>query len=307
MKTIVKLDWSPYLKTSMAETLSTQIRRAELSHTAALMRKNVMEMMMENGYGHPASCLGLADLFTVLYFGGALSVFPENPMEKSRDRMVVSCGHVSAIVYTALAMAGFFPQKRLKKYACENGLPGHLCRHEPPGVEISAGSLGQGVSVAAGMAMALREKGGNVILLSSDGEQQEGQVWEAYMAAVKFRLSNLITVIDANGIQNSGRTSEIMPMGNLYKKYKAFGFDVIEQDGHDLLGIREALHELKSGKAPGLLLLNTVPGKGVSFMENNAAWHGDLPSGIQAEQAKEELETKLKETSSWLSFLKEMS
>lgn len=303
----MKLDWSPYVKERPPETMAEQKHKAALTVTAAAMRSKVMEMMYASDYGHPASCLGLADLFTALYFGGAMKQKPEDPLSETRDRLVVSCGHVSAIVYTALAMAGYFDEAELSRYACKDGLPGHLCRFNPFGVEVSTGSLGQGVSMAVGMAMALKNKGRKVFLLTSDGEQQEGQVWEAYLAAKKHHLSNLIIFVDCNGIQNSGSTAEIMPLGSLSKKYRSFGFNVIEQDGHDIMGILDSVERVSLEEMPGLILLKTTPGKGVSFMEGNPAWHGDLPAGPLAEQALRELAEKHRETASWQGFIGQMA
>ncbi len=303
----VKLDWSPFSKGVAAETLGFQARKACLSAKAARLRTKAMETMLAADYGHPASSLGLAELFAVLYFGGVLNVSAACPFAEGRDRMVVSNGHVSAIVYATLAEAGFISDDDLKTYARTDGLPGHLTRFAPHGVEISSGSLGQGVSVAVGMAAALKPSGRRVFLLTSDGEQQEGQVWEAWQAAVKYGLSNLTVFIDCNGIQNSGRTAEVMPVGNAAKKFKAFGFRTVECDGNDVAAICDAFALTADADAPKAIILYTVPGKGVSFMENDPAWHGDLPSGSRAEEALRELRNKEREIKSWQSFLKEMA
>lgn len=301
-----RLDWSPYSTGRPAETLAVQRRKAELSLAAACLREDVMRMMLKSRYGHPASCLGLAELFAALYAGGILNFSARRPLNPARDRLVVSCGHVSALVYTALASAGFIASEKLEKYACRGGLPGHLERFHPAGVEISAGSLGQGVSTAVGMALALKETGRRVFLLTSDGEQQEGQVWEAYMAVRKYHLPNLLIFVDVNGLQNSGTTAEIMPVGSLVKKYRAFGLPAVEQDGHDAPGIVRAAETMLESGGLGVILLRTVPGKGVSFMENNPVWHGDLPEGALAEQACRELEKRRREAESWKFFLEQM-
>lgn len=303
--TEVSLDWSPYLLEKKAAPLEEEAKKAMLSNVAAAMRLNTMEMMVAANYGHPASSLGLADLFTALYFGDIMR-YSTTTMFKSLDRIVISCGHISAIVYTALAMAGYFEKEKLPRYACKEGLPGHLCRMDPYGVDVSTGSLGQGVSMAVGMAMALKKEDRNVFLITSDGEQQEGQVWEAYLAAKKFNLSNLITFVDCNGIQNSGTTAEIMPVGDLARKYRSFGLSVIERDGHDMMGIIRAVQHVRKTKEPSIILLKTIPCKGVSFMENNAKWHGDLPEGALLDQALMELEQEFKKSESWQTFIKEM-
>ena len=302
----IKLDWTPFLRSKAEETLNVQKQKSALEAKAARLRVKTMEMMSEAKYDHPASSLGLADLFAVLYFSGFLNISPNSPFSEERDRVVISNGHISAIVYTTLAEAGFISEDYLKTYAKKGGLPGHLTRFSPPGVEITSGSLGQGVSIAVGMAVALKSRGRRVYLVTSDGEQQEGQVWEAWQAASKYNLSNLTVFIDCNGIQNSGKTAEVMPVGNMTKKLKSFGFKVTECDGNDVLALCKALDPIEETNMPKAFVLHTVPGKGVSFMENDPVWHGNLPSEIARRAALRELKKKEREIKAWQTFLKEI-
>lgn len=302
----IRLDWSPYTKTNKTTAgFADEREKARLNDIAAQMRLNVMNMMINAGYGHPASCLGLCDLFTALYFGGLMKYSPLNPYWPDRDRLVVSCGHISALMYTALSMAGYFPAGRLDGYARAGGLPGHPHRSVGEGIENSSGSLGQGFGVGTGMALALKKTGQRVFLVTSDGEQQEGQIWEACQAAVKYRLTNLTVFIDENGIQNSGKTSDIMPSGDLAKKYAAFGFRTITLQTPAAFDIVQAV---QGGYAdgPAAVILKTVPGKGVSFMENNPAWHDDIPSGRLERQALDELSVQKQKSAAWQRFLNNM-
>ena len=304
----VRLDWSPFTGNKNAPSLdfAQEGEKARLNDIAAQMRFNVMEMMCNAGYGHPVSCLGLSDLFTALFFGGLLRYDAENPFWNGRDRLVVSNGHISALLYTALSMAGFFPASDLSNYARKNGLPGHPHRDLARGIELSSGSLGQGVSAAVGMAIALKPSGQNVYLTTSDGEIQEGQVWEAMQAAVKYKLSNLHIFPDCNGIQNSGFTKDVMPSGDLKKMFSAMGFDVAVCHDASAFEIAQTVKRKKPSDKPFLCLLNTTGGKGVSFMENDPYWHDEIPAGELKEKALAELETQSRKASYWKKFLTQM-
>ncbi|MBP3404181.1 MAG: transketolase [Alphaproteobacteria bacterium] len=302
----IQLDWSPYTKTTKTGmTFVEEREKARLNNIAAQMRLNVMKTMINADYGHPASCLGLCDLFTALYFGGLMKYSPSNPFWPDRDRLVVSCGHISALMYTALSMAGYFPAGRLDGYARAGGLPGHPHRCVGEGIENSSGSLGQGYGVGTGMALALKKTGQHVFLITSDGEQQEGQIWEACQVAVKYRLTNLTVFIDENGIQNSGRTADVMPSGDLAKKYAAFGFRTITLHPLTAFDIVQAVRSSRADR-PVAVILKTVPGKGVSFMENNPDWHDDIPSGDLKKQALEELNKQKQRSDAWQNFLNKM-
>ena len=302
----VLLDWSPFTKTQRDLSFSEEREKARLNDLAAQMRLNVMRTMIRADYGHPASCLGLCDLFTALYFGGVMKYSISRPAWDKRDRLVVSCGHISALLYTALSMAGYLSGKDLDNYARAGGPGGHPQRCVEKGIENSSGSLGQGVGIAFGLALALQKTGQKVFLISSDGEQQEGQVWEAYHAAIKYNLSNLIVFVDENGIQNSGTTLDVMPSGNLKKKFNAFDFNVISLENACAFNIVRTLKTLQSPSKPSVIVLKTTAGKGVSFMENNPFWHDGVPRGKLKEQALKELNEQKRQTGLWLNFLNKM-
>lgn len=303
-----RLDWSPFVEHTVIPylDLAQEREKARLNETAAKMRFNAMEMMCAADYGHPVSCLGSADLFTALFFGNIMRYDANNPFWDGRDRLVVSNGHISALFYTALSMAGFFPASDLKNYACANGLSGHPHRDVSKGIEISSGSLGQGVSVAVGMAIALKPLRKNVFLTTSDGEIQEGQVWEALQAAVKYKLSNLFVFPDCNGIQNSGFTKDVMPSGDLEKIFSAMGFEVTVCRDASAFEIAQTVKRKQSADKPLMCLLNTIGGKGVSFMENDPFWHDEIPVGDLREKALNELSVQKQKASSWGKFLTEM-
>ncbi|MBR4127069.1 MAG: transketolase [Alphaproteobacteria bacterium] len=303
-----RLDWSPFVEHKNTSRLdfAKEQEKARLNEITAQMRFNVMEMMCNAGYGHPISCLGLSDLFAALFFGGLLHYDAKNPSWDGRDRLVVSNGHISALFYTALSMAGYFPASDLSNYARKNGLPGHPHRDLAKGIELSSGSLGQGVSVAVGMAIALKPLRRDVFLTTSDGEIQEGQVWEAMQAAVKYELSNLNVFLDCNGIQNSGFTKDVMPSGDLEKTFSAMGFDVAVCHNASAFEIAQTVKMKKPADKPFLCLLNTTGGKGVSFMENEPYWHDEIPVGDLKEKALAELAVQKQKASSWKNFLTQM-
>ena len=234
---------------------------------------------------------------TVLYFE-KMRVDPKNPQDPDRDRFVLSKGHCTPALYPVLSLRGFFPAEDLKAYrSIEGHMSGHAEMHYVKGVDMSTGSLGQGISVAVGMALAgkLDQKDYRVYALLGDGEVEEGQVWEAGMAAAKYHLDNLCGIIDVNGLQIDGKTADVMPSEPLRQKWEAFGWNVIECDGHDYAAISDALDAAAAHQGkPTMILAKTVKGKGVSFMENEAGWHGKAPNAEQYQQAKAELEATLK-------------
>lgn len=268
-----------------------------LAVTATKARLMGVEAVYRAASGHPGGSLSCMDVLTTLYFH-VMRVDPKNPQDPDRDRFVMSKGHCSPAVYPVLALRGFFPADELKMFRSVDGhMSGHVEMHVP-GVDMSTGSLGQGISAAVGMALAgkLNGKDYRVYSILGDGELAEGQVWEAMMAAAKYKLDNLCACVDVNGLQIDGPTCEVMPTDPLDKKFEAFGWHVIKIDGHDYEAIAKAYDEAETVKGrPTMILARTVKGKGVSYMENQAGWHGKAPSAEQFQQAKAELEAKLKE------------
>lgn len=268
-----------------------------LAVNATKARLLAVQMVHDAASGHPGGSLSCLDVLTTLYFD-QMRVDPKNPKDPDRDRFVMSKGHCSPAVYPVLALRGFFPAEQLKLF---RSIEGHVSGHvemSMPGVDMSTGSLGQGISVAVGIALGgkLNGKDYRVYAILGDGELAEGQVWEAMMAAAKYKLDNLCACVDVNGLQIDGPTAEVMPTEPLDKKFEAFGWNVIHVDGHDYQAIHDAYETAKTVKGkPTMLLARTVKGKGVSYMENQAGWHGKAPNDEQWEQAKAELEAKLKE------------
>lgn len=266
----------------------------QLETLANKIRVDVIRMLLEAGSGHSAGSLGSADIFTSLYFA-ILNIKPENPNWPERDRFVLSAGHLCPVYYATLARAGFFSHKELKTLRkLGSRLQGHPHNLSLPGVETSSGSLGQGLSQAVGMALAgrLDNKRYRVYCLMSDGEQQEGQTWEAAMFAGNSRLSNLTAIIDRNNIQIDGFTEEIMPLEPLKEKYEAFNWHVLEIDGHNNEQIIDACNEAKAiFEKPTVIVAHTIPGKGVEFMEQKFQWHGKPPDAKQAREALHDLRT----------------
>jgi transketolase len=265
----------------------------QLKEMAKKLRRHVITMIAKAGSGHPGGSLSAADIVTALYFR-VLHHDPKDPQWSERDRFILSKGHAAPILYAALAESGYFPVAELETLRkIDSRLQGHTDRTLTPGVEMSAGSLGMGLSFAIGTAMAARldSKPYRTYVLLSDGECQEGQTWEAALAAPHFKLDNLTAMVDCNGIQLSGRTCDIMNLEPLIQKWQAFGWHVIEIDGHDLDQILSAIHEAEKMKGrPTVITARTIKGKGVSFMENNVAFHGKAPTPEEAERALKELE-----------------
>ncbi len=264
----------------------------QLELIAARGRRLGMEMVFRAASGHIGGSLSAMDILTELYFE-ELRVDTAEPKAPGRDRFVMSKGHCTPALYSILALKGFFPEKQLELFrSIEGHMSGHPDMVNVPGVDMSTGSLGQGLSAAVGMAIAGKMDGAGyrVYALMGDGEIEEGQIWEAAMSAAKYGLSNLCGIVDVNGLQIDGRTADVMPSEPLDKKFEAFGWNVIKADGHDFDSLRAALAEAKAEKSrPSVILAKTVKGKGVSFMENDAGWHGKAPNAEQFKQAMAEL------------------
>ena len=272
--------------------------KKQLSIIACKVRMGIVESTYCAKCGHPGGSLSAADMFTYLYFK-ELNVNPADPKWENRDRFVLSKGHTAPGLYAALAHRGFFPVEDLKTLRkLGSYLQGHPNMNSVPGVDMSTGSLGQGISTACGLALAARLKntGNRVYSLLGDGEIQEGQVWEACMFASHYKLDNLCVIVDNNGLQIDGDVAKVMSPYPIVDKLEAFGFHVTAIDGHDFDAIEEALNTAKTIKGrPSAIVMKTVKGKDVSFMENNAGWHGVAPNDAQYEQAMGELKAKLSE------------
>jgi transketolase len=266
---------------------------AELKEMAKKLRRHVITMIAAAGSGHPGGSLSAADIVTALYFK-VLHHNPKNPQWQDRDRFILSKGHAAPILYAALAESGYFPVVELATLRkLDSRLQGHTDRNLTPGVEMSAGSLGQGLSFAIGVALAARldSKDYRTYVLLSDGECDEGQTWEAALSAAHFKLDNLTAIVDCNQIQLSGWTRDIMNLEPFTQKWQAFGWNTIDIDGHDFVQILAAFQEAEKTKTkPTVIIAHTIKGKGVSFMENNVAFHGKAPTPEEAERALKELE-----------------
>lgn len=274
---------------------STEKKRLQIN--ACKARMGIIEGVYNAKSGHPGGSLSIADLLTYLYFE-KMNVDAENPDMPDRDRLVLSKGHCAPALYSVLALKGFFPQKELKKLRHIGALlQGHPCIHIN-GVDMSSGSLGQGISAACGMALAakLDSKSYKVYAVLGDGEIEEGQVWEAAMFAAHKKLDNLIAIVDNNGLQIDGPITEVCSPEPITDKFEAFGWHVITMDAHDFDSIEKAFEEAESIKdKPVAIIEKSVKGKGVSFMENQVSWHGTAPNEQQYEQAMSELSAQLKE------------
>ncbi len=269
----------------------TEIR--ELQLIANKIRQDIIKSLTEAGSGHSAGPLGMADLFTALYFN-ILKHDPNNPTWSRRDYLLLSNGHICPVLYATMANVGYFPETELMTLRkLGTRLQGHPHRIVLPGLETTSGPLGSGLSQAAGMAYGLKMCGktNRVYCLTSDGEHNEGNAWEAVLFIAKNKLDNLIAVMDRNYIQIDGNTEDVMPLDPVKAKYLAFNWYVAEIDGHDIKQILSALNSVKRFKGkPTMIIANTTPGKGVSFMENNYEWHGKPPTPEQAKIALAELE-----------------
>lgn len=257
------------------------------------IRSNSLKMIHAAASGHPGGSLSISDILATLYFGGHLRHDPQNPEDPNRDILVVSKGHSSPAVYSALALAGFFPiEDTLSFRSLGSNFQGHIDRMRVPGVEMSTGSLGHGLSNALGLALAakLDKTDRKVFAILSDGELQEGSTWEALMAAAHFKTNNLTCIVDRNRIQLDGWTEKTMGLDPLADKFRAFNWEVVEINGHDLVQVDIALAKAAKQEKPLLILAQTVKGKGVSFMEDEVGWHGVAPKDEDLEKALQELQ-----------------
>jgi len=266
---------------------------AELKEMAKKVRRGIVEAVYSGKSGHPGGALSIADILTVLYFN-VMRIDPKNPKDENRDRLVLSKGHASAGLYSVLAHRGYFPVEDLKTFRkVDSYLQGHPDLNKVPGVDMTSGSLGQGLSVANGMALAgkLAKKDYNVFVIMGDGEIAEGQVWEAAMSAAHYHLNKVIAFVDFNGLQIDGKVTEVMNVTPINEKFAAFGWNVIIIDGHNLGEIQAAVDKAKASvDKPTVIIANTVKGKGVRFMENSAGWHGKAPNDEEFVAAMTDIE-----------------
>jgi len=264
----------------------------ELEKMAVIIRCDIIDMICTAAAGHPGGSLSAADVVTALYFR-IMRIDPENPGWPDRDRFILSKGHACPVWYAALAERGYFDKSHLKTLRQMGSiLQGHPDMRKTPGIDMTAGSLGHGLSAGLGMALSgkLQQKDYHVFVIIGDGESQEGSIWEASMAAPNFKLDNLTAILDYNHLQNDYSVDDIMPIHPAVDKWRAFGWHVLDIDGHDMAQVVAALEEAKSHKGkPTMIVANTVKGKGVSYMENVCEWHGRAPCQEEADQALEEL------------------
>ena len=276
----------------------TKEEEITLGKTACKVRMGVLPAPHGAKAGHPGGSLSAADVFTYLYFR-ELNIDPQNPKRKDRDRFVLSKGHTAPGLYAALAYRGFFPVDDLPTLRhIDSYLQGHPNMDAVPGVDMSTGSLGQGVSCAAGMALGLKHQGSaaRVYTLLGDGEMQEGQVWEALMFAAHYRLDNMCVIIDHNGLQIDGTNEKVMGLGSIPDKLRAFGLNVFQIDGHDFQAMEKAFDAARQIKGkPSAIVLETTKGKGVSYMEGQVGWHGKAPNDEEYARGMAELSAQLAE------------
>lgn len=272
----------------------TEIEIKELKEAATEVRRNIVKMVHNSKSGHPGGSLSGADILTVLYKKSLNipSEWDKSADFENRDRFILSKGHASPLLYSILAMKGIIPKEELMTFRkFHSKLQGHPAKHYLSGIETSTGSLGQGLSIGCGMAegLKLKQNSANVVVYTGDGELQEGSCWEAFMQAAHRKLDNLIAIIDRNKLQIDGCTENVMALDNLADKLRAFNWEVIEINGHDYNEIYEAVEAAKKADRPCAIIAHTTKGKGVSFMENQAGWHGKAPSDEQLAQALAEL------------------
>ncbi|WP_032122578.1 transketolase [Clostridium amazonitimonense] len=264
----------------------------EMKSIAKVIRKDIVTMLTESNSGHPGGSLSAVEILTTLYFN-EMNIDPSNPRMLDRDRFVLSKGHAAPVLYSTLARRGYFNVEELMGLRkLGSMLQGHPNMNDVPGVDMSTGSLGQGISAAVGMAIAgkIDKKDYRVFALLGDGELEEGQVWEASMAAGFYKLDNLTAFVDFNGLQIDGKCEEVMNPAPIGDKFRAFNWNVIEIDGHDFEAILNAIEKAKNTKGmPTMIVCNTIKGKGVSFMENEVGWHGSAPNKEQCEAALKEI------------------
>lgn len=271
---------------------------SSLASLANDIRVDIVSMIAQAGSGHPGGSLSCTDILTALYFGGVMEHDPSDPKKEGRDWFFLAKGHAAPALYATLAHAGYFPREELSTLRkLGTRLQGHPDSNLVPGVEVSTGSLGQGLSIAAGTAAGLRLDGasGTVFAVLGDGECEEGQVWEAAMFAAHEKLGNLVAIVDNNGLQIDGKITDVCSPEDLGEKFAAFGWEVTEVNGHDLAALVEVLGAAKAqaGERPHAVIAHTVKGKGVSFMENQAGWHGKAPNEEQLKAALADLQDAL--------------
>jgi transketolase len=266
---------------------------SELKAMSRTVREDILTMVHKAGSGHPGGSLSATDLMVGLYFGGMLKVDSKNPDWDGRDRFILSKGHVAPVLYSVLARKGFFPVEELGTLRKLGSiLQGHPHKKSTPGLDCSSGSLGQGLSIANGLAIGFKKQGkaNRVYCLLGDGELQEGQIWEAVMTAAQNRLDNVCAIVDYNHVQLDGTTEQIKDLGDLAAKWHDFGWNVIQLNGHDMNQILKAYDMAAAYKGkPSVLIADTVKGKGVSFMEGDCNWHGNAPNAEQLEKALAEI------------------
>lgn len=264
-----------------------------LKAKAKEVRKELIKMVCAANSGHCGGSLSATDIVTALYFH-IMRIDPKNPKWQDRDRFILSKGHTCPVLYSTLALRGYFDMSELKTLRAINSiLQGHPDMHKTPGLDATTGSLGQGLSLGVGMALGakLENKDIKIYVLMGDGENNEGQIWEAAECAAKYKLNNLIGIVDMNGLQNDGCTKDIMPMESLADKWRAFGWNVIETDGHDMVQVVDSLEQAGTHKdGPTAIIAKTVKGKCVSYMENVVEWHGGAPNNEQMCQALLEID-----------------
>jgi transketolase len=270
----------------------TPLTVKELENIAASIRCDIVEMIYTANAGHLGGSLSAADIVTALYFR-VMRIEPDNPNWPDRDRFILSKGHACPVWYAALAQRGYFDKSHLATLRRLDGiLQGHPDMNKTPGIDMTVGSLGHGLSAGLGMALSgkLQKKDYNVWVIIGDGESQEGSIWEAAMAGAKWKLDNLIAILDYNRLQNDGWVNDVMPIDPVVDKWRAFGWNVVEMDGHNMGEIVDTLEGAKSFReTPTMIVANTVKGSGVSFMENVCEWHGKVPSREETRQALKEL------------------
>lgn len=268
----------------------TKNKQIELEKLCLKFRNDLIDILHSIQTGHPGGSLSCCEIITTLY-QQILNIDPKNPQKKDRDHFILSKGHAAPMLYLNLAELGFFPKEELKTLRQINSsLQGHPCVHKTPGVELSTGPLGLGLGAGIGMALADKYQGlkSYTYVLLGDGEIQEGAIWEAAMAGNKFKVNNLIAILDNNGVQLDGTLDEIMPMGDIKAKWEAFGWNVIQCDGHNVCAIEDAIKlAKKEEKKPTIIIAKTVKGKGITFMEGKNTWHGKAINDEDYAKAKE--------------------
>ncbi|MDF2890287.1 MAG: transketolase [Clostridia bacterium] len=267
-------------------------RKDELQNLCLRFRNDLIDLLHSIQTGHPGGSLSCTEIVTTLFFE-KMNIDPQNPSKEGRDRFIMSKGHACPMLYLNMAEKGYFPKEDLKSLRqIDSHLQGHPCAHKTIGVELSTGPLGMGLGAGLGMALGekLKNSEASIYVLLGDGEIQEGGIWEAAMAASKYKANNLVAILDNNGVQLDGTLEEIMPMGSIGDKFAAFGWNVIRCDGHDVESFSNAVDEAKkSDDKPSIIIAKTIKGKGVSFMEGKNTWHGKPIDNNEYKQAKAEL------------------